>query len=529
MKRKISLISIWIAIALLTASLFAMVGCKSSQENKKKKESIPLTIEVYDRNAVRTVEYGSVSDNRWTEQIKKRVKQELGIEVQFRAVHRNAEVQELKQQAEEGLDIFFTYDEMEFQTLAQDGVTADLTEELNQKDSRIRDLLGDEILGYGQIDGRQYAVNGKRLTTPLLCSYIRRDWLEELGIELPEKDGHYYMTPSQLKEALLAMKENGYCQYPYGFLADYRCIQPIEGAFVTQASVRSEVEKSQTLGNYLCGMDGDRGAWEFLNQCYLQELISPEFIRKDQDDLQKEIAEEECGFWSYLQWGFMEKGSAFTQIYEKNPEADIQPIEICHEDTTPAYYQKYRPIAAYVMISSSCKQIPEALKYIEWLLSEEAHILLWHGIQGEHWNYDETGAIQPIDSEYNYKSRIDVLDLDMLLLDDPCLSGDHGDAALMQFVEIQKDPCCFKQYIEAGKIATGEGKWEVPYSGRIIESEILYKDVIEKNLEQFTVKCIMAKEDHFDAVYHAALKQLMVEGGQQVLDEKRAAFESTSE
>lgn len=89
MKRKISWISIWIAIVLLAAARTAMVGCKSSQEDKKKKESIPLTIEVYDRNAVRTVEYGSVSDNRWTEQIKKRVntiKCIMAKEVHFDAV-----------------------------------------------------------------------------------------------------------------------------------------------------------------------------------------------------------------------------------------------------------------------------------------------------------------------------------------------------------------------------------------------------------------------------------------------------------
>ena len=114
-------------------------------------------------------------------------------------------------------------------------------------------------------------------------------------------------------------------------------------------------------------------------------------------------------------------------------------------------------------VSSDCGDIPAALAYLEWCLGDEAHIMLQHGIEGEHWEYNEDDVMVPIDSYYNYKSRIDVTDLDMFLLDDPCLTGENAAAANRYTVEIWKEPRTAKQYLLSQKMAVGEGKWSPPY------------------------------------------------------------------
>ena len=516
-----------IICAILMIILCTATGCqsKTGQDDSGSGQSPPhITVAVYDRGTIRTPEYGTLTDNRWTEMIKKKVWEELGIEIEFASIPREADASELAELTRNKIDIFFTYETDDFLNLVKSGAAADLSGYMNGAGASLQEQLGEEILKYGRVNGGQYAVNGIRSLTAMFCSYIRKDWLECLGIELPVRNGVSSLTPDELMEVMIRMKDAGFCQYPYGLVESYTGIQPIEGAFIKPESIVKEQDRAMLVGNYLIGMDGDENAFLFLNECYRRGLIRPDYYSITDNGLGESIAAGECGFWSAAQWMYLNKGGYLTELYDVDSEAEIWPVEICQADGSPALYQKYSPIAAYVMVSSDCGDIPAALAYLEWCLGDEAHIMLQHGIEGEHWEYNEDDVMVPIDSYYNYKSRIDVTDLDMFLLDDPCLTGENAAAANRYTVEIWKEPRIAKQYLLSQKMAVGEGKWSPPYLDRIIESAIIYKDKIDYNTQKLIRDCIMAPEGFAAQVYSERLKTLMEEGGRQVLYEKLRAF-----
>ena len=77
-------------------------------------------------------------------------------------------------------------------------------------------ILSEDILSYGLIDGEQYAIPARRNDVSMLSSFIRKDWLEQLGIEIADRNGNPSMTPDELFEAMVKIKEAGLCEYPMG-------------------------------------------------------------------------------------------------------------------------------------------------------------------------------------------------------------------------------------------------------------------------------------------------------------------------
>lgn len=502
---------------------------ENANEESDPSETARITVEVFDRGEM-TEEYGTPNNNAWTKWIQDTVKERLNIDVEFVSIPRSEETTKISALIAAGQepDIFFTYDSAFYNSWADDGALADLSPYLDSDGPDLKEYL-ENVLIYGQKDGKQYAINGRRVSLGTFSGFIRKDWLDELGITVEERNGVLSMTPTELKDALDKMKEEGYCDYPFGIALKDGNVQNVE--FIVNAFVESEVfENEESRAIYYqdssrITAEGAKEGYRFLNTCYNEGLINPDFALYGDDDLGEWIASSQCGFWSTTYWNYEWPDSYIPTLYASEPDAEVIAIEICNEDENPNNFFGYAPNGAYAMVSSNCEDVSAAVKYLNWLVTDEAHIALLHGFEDEHWVYDDNGVMIVKNAEYNDKTRIRPGDLDLLLLNDPC---GVNEAAQRVAAENNYDKTCVDLNLAAMKI--GETHCWVPtFLAREPESKIEWKSELAENGANVVIKSIMATPEQFDQVFEDNLAIYNQEGFGEVTEEVKEIYAETHE
>lgn len=122
--------------------------------------------------------------------------------MKFVTVPRSEEVGKLNvlMEANQAPDIIFTYDDPTVHNFVKRGLLTDLGPLIDKYGQDLKKVLGEEVLGYGVFDGRQYAIPAKRVLTAQSTTVIREDWLDELGLPLPQTTEAFYQALKAFKE-----------------------------------------------------------------------------------------------------------------------------------------------------------------------------------------------------------------------------------------------------------------------------------------------------------------------------------------
>ena len=487
-------------------------------------EPVTLTVAVYDRGTM-PAEYGTPTDNKWVKLHQEMVLEALNIDLQYVAIPKSGDTAKLQALIAAGNepDIFYTYSQSKFSEWAEAGYLADLTPYMDTAAGQeIANALNETIMENGKFEGVQYSVPCPRYEVAKTGSLIRKDWLDAVGVKLEEVNGHYAIRPSALMDAMIKIKEAGLCDYPIGMYSGDKALRAAVGAFVTDVT-------DEVLVQGLEQTEGYKEAMRFLNECYNEGLINPDFPLHDINNLYEVISTGRVAFWTQDAWLSMpERGI----LYETDPSAEYVAVELVHEDGTPANYEMYAPVGAYGIVSSNCENVEKAVELISWFLSDEAHIVGYHGIEGEHWEYDADGDIVEIDPEYNATDRNRVTDLNVYLNNDPCRN--NPDVEVVKNIWAKANYSLFtKQAVDQTvinmfDIAIGEGKYYPPVINALIQASIDYSAELSENKTNLTIGSITASADKFDQVYDEYLEIYMKEGGSQVAEEKLEVWNKTN-
>jgi len=203
----------WIAASAAAVLLAGVVSaCGSSKDDSTGVSSaegsasqasgkqVTLKVEVFDRGNA-PAGAGPVTNNYWTQWIQKNFGDPNNIKVEFVPVPRNQEVDKLNVLMATGdaPDIVFTYDMNTIYNYIKDDGLADLTDLIGTAPN-LKKYLGDEVLSYGVFNGKQYTIPAKRTLQFTQSSYIRKDWLDKLGLPVPTTTQQFYDTMKAFKE-----------------------------------------------------------------------------------------------------------------------------------------------------------------------------------------------------------------------------------------------------------------------------------------------------------------------------------------
>jgi len=182
-------IAVLVFLFMTAALMFA--GGSSSSSNTG---SVSITVEIFDRGSDggRSLAH----DNAWTNWIKEKVKRDLNIDVTFTPVGRWSETTDIVNlmASSSAPDLCYTYAGDMVNSFRDQGGVLDLAPYIDSHLPDLKKLLGEDPAFPGKdfiyrnadpTTGRIYSIPSYRVALAQRNIFIRKDWLDRLGIALP--------------------------------------------------------------------------------------------------------------------------------------------------------------------------------------------------------------------------------------------------------------------------------------------------------------------------------------------------------
>jgi len=262
----------------------------------------------------------------------------------------------------------------QFQTMVKQGAFWDLTPFL--KDYKHLMEYPKIVWDSTTIDGKNYVVPIVRPLNGFAFPAIRKDWLDKLGLEVPETMDELYEVMKAFKEHMPDGKKD---TYGYTMRADF-----IENIF------NASNGKWKLVDGKLVDVTlepGTREAILYRKKLYDEGLIPPDFAVMKEDQFWDLATSGRAGVtsetiealwrWTYDQW-------------KRNPEVDWLPLVSLAASHGP-FVPQYR---GYIGVVAIPKKVPEEkvrkiLSLLDFGASEEGGTLALYGIEGIHYTLED--------------------------------------------------------------------------------------------------------------------------------------------
>lgn len=519
------------ALAVVLISTMLLSACSSKEESTNGGASAEtastLKVELFDRG--NTPAGYSISDSYLTKLVQERFGKPNNIDVKFVPVPRSEEIQKLNVLMASGSevpDVVFTYDSGTFNRYAEQGGLTELTDLIDQYGPNLKKFLGEDTLAYGQYNGEQFAIPGRRLVLGKYAGYVRQDWLDKLKLPVPQTTDELYTTLKAFKDQ--DPGETGGKVIPFGVSLSSAQYEPLLWSFIKPLTEEQQYTLTQQLGSndYPVLLPGFEDALKFMNKLYNEGLMSKDFgLDKDKKQLWQSLQNGQVGFYTEDAGElYFSQNDTYKNLQATVPGAVMTPVDAFTNSEGKHAKPAYAPNAMYVMIPKSSEHAVEAIKYLDWMASGTNLFDIQFGIENENFTLvDGVPVVKPdatqeaIDKIYNFG--------DIAVIVNGKFAGDDvkNEAAYIAQTpaEFQAD---MRKSVEISHTDTIQPiRFDHP-----IEAEAKYGTALADKFQEIIVKLTMVKTDQFDSTYQSVMKDYMSSGGQAILDERIAAYKEMS-
>lgn len=173
----------------------------------------------------------------------------------------------------------------------------DLGKLLDENGPNLKKFLGQEVLNYGIFSGKQYTVPAKRPLQYAHTSYIRKDWLDKLGMPIPKTTDEFYNTMKAFKEK--DPGQTGGKVIPFDFSAMNGTNISTPGLLISSFVKKISEEDFYAMPELL--KPGYKEGVQFLNKLNHEGLINPDFaLDKDGKNFEKDVSNGLVGAFTAL-------------------------------------------------------------------------------------------------------------------------------------------------------------------------------------------------------------------------------------
>ncbi len=143
--------------------------------------------------------------------------------------------------------------------------------------------------------------------------------------------------------------------------------------------------------HYKPSVKGQKKFYRWMNKMYNEGVLDPEFATQTYEDYVEKIASGRVLGILDSDWDYSEAEQVLREDGKYDRTYLGLPITIDDSITCSSLADQGLAIGWGVGITKSCKDPVRAVKFINWLCSEEGQILLNWGIEGENYYYDDDG------------------------------------------------------------------------------------------------------------------------------------------
>ena len=497
-------------------------------------ETRKITVEVYDRGN----DGGSdPTNNMYTEYIKQGVLADHNIEVEFVAVPRWTEVEQINNllAAGDAPDVCYTYDYPTIQTYANMGGVVDLGQYVDTYKDLLPNLwawLGDTNIYWDKdpVAGTIWALEGKLAVSNRINTFVRQDWLDKLGMQAPT-------TKAEFEEMLIAFRDNAdtllgadadkMIPYSVSYDVGWRAATLIESFIDPNISDKEY---------YINGFDdrkftqnGTKEAVRLLNKWYNDGLMWNDFALygsgdTTEDDMMK--AGYVGAFTHNWDYPFRNGEDSINANLQRLVGEDAKYVAIDPFEDSNGTHTKFvsGPIDRKVFFPATNEEPLASLMYLDWISDPEHIQYLQIGDEGVTHTVLEDGAIQTMAAEgdaiQNSGMNIDyTMTCNGLKLADADLtvkSRAYTYAGIEPAIVEEADKICntdmkVGKNVNVGAISAEEGMGPVLSEKRDIAYDM----------------AVSASVDEFDAVWDGYMSDYLSSGGQAIMDERAEKWAAT--
>ena len=496
-------------------------------------ETQHITVEVYDRGN----DGGSDPvNNKYTDYIKKGMLDKYNVEVEFVAVPRWTEVEQISNllAANNAPDVCVTYDIATIETYGNMGGIVDMKAALETNKDLLPNLwkhLGETNIYWDQHPdtGAIWDINAVRENQNDVNTFIREDWLKKLNLEVPKTTEDFYKVLCAFRDnadTLLGADASKMIPYSISYDAGYRA----------KTLTMSFADPKMSDKEYYVNSFDDRGftipgvkeGFSLLNKWYNEGLIWKDFALygagdKTEDDLIK--AGYVGAFTHNWDYPFRDGENSIEANIKKFGGDEAQFIAIDPFQDKNGTHTKWisGPVDRKIFFPATNDNILASLLYLDWISTPENIQYLQIGDEGVTHEVGEGGVISIIAATgndiQNSGMNIDyTITTNGLKLVDPELTEKS-----LAYSYAGVDPALVEA---ADKIAKTDDRAAKSYHIGSIEAETGMGDPLSQKRDQIIDQAIVAPTADFEKVFDQGMQEYLSAGGQAIIDERKAKWES---
>ena len=513
------------AVFMLIVAAVFLAGCD-------KKDSaggtVSITIEVFDRGT--DGGKSNPTNNEWTKWIQEKLLKDENIAVTFVPVPRWEEVTALNNLMASGAppDLCLTYSTELVNGYRDQGGLLDMSPYIDTTLADLKSFLGPDLALPGKdlirryedpATGEIYSLPARRIYTPMRNLFIRKDWLDKLGLPLPSTMDEFY-------KALVAFKENdpggvgknNVVPFSMGndvFWSSHTLTYP----FIDSNLSVKDRWTNIVVDRYIC-MPGYKEGIRFLNKMYNEGLIDRNFpLYRTEDDLFNVIKSGMVGSYSDNWDRIYRDSDRIQEDLQKNvPGAELVPVDCVTSPDGVIRRAIYDSAGAIIFMPASCKNPEAVLRYLNWLSRYENYHFLQIGPEGIVHDLENGlpklkiatgGWIQNSPQNIDYTLPLNGLDMvDPELTVKALANGYSWEAEKIE---------------TAYHIAMHNGVPDPVIPVTLSAAGPYVQTLIDKDKVLLT-ESITARPADFDRVWDAGIKDYLESGAQAIIDERKAKY-----
>ncbi len=493
-----------------------------------KPEYSEITVEIFDRGT----DGGKTdpADNYYTDWIKQKVLEELNIGVTFVKVSRWEEVDQLNNLMAAGTapDVCLTYSGDLIANYRDLGGLADLAPYVDTLLPDLKAFLGpDQALEGRDLimrnvnteTGQLFSIPARRMNLANGGTFIRKDWLDKLGLPLPTTTQEFY-------DALVAFKT----QDPGGIGKDkvvpftmtsdvrWRASTLIE-SFIDPSLSKKDRWVNTVIDRYFL-LPGYKEGVRFLNKMYNDGLVDTQFaLYNDDTDSDNLIKAGVVGAFIH-NWdqAFRDTPGLLRDLQANVPGAEIVAIDPFKNSAGSTGKGLYDAAGVNFFVPASSQNVEGALRYVNWLSKFENHYYLQIGDEGvTHELVDGVPKIIPAtgDKIMNSPQNIDyTIMINGIDVED---SSKYGQALAQSYTV---DP---KLIEDAYNYAMKDGRPAIIVPVTLSAAGPYTQTLTDKG-KTLMAEAVTAKPADFDAVWDRNIQDWLASGAQAIIDERASKY-----
>jgi len=512
-----------ITLILLAAAFIPLAGCRKADAGK-----VAITVEVFDRGT----DGGKTNptNNLWTNWIKQKLLEDEGISVTFVSIPRSEETQALNNMMAAGSapDICYTYNTDLITHYGEQGGLFDLAPYVDTLLKDYNEFLGMDpgIPGERLINrakdkqtGHLYMIPGRYMYTASQNLFIRKDWLDKLGLPIPATKEEFY-------NALVAFKEQDpgrvgkHKVVPFTMTLDVRWTAGIIVDSFIDPYLSSKERWINTVLDRNILLPGYKEGFRFLNKMYNNGLIDRDFpLYRDDRTMENALKAGFAGSFAHNWDHIYRENTKILEDLQKNiPGAELVPIDAIQSIDGLTHKRGSPPTSLNWFIPKSAKNPEAAIRYANWLSRFENYHFLQFGQEGT--NHEIVNGVPKIKSVTGPWIQNSAGNGDYTFV----LNGYNlGDPDLNIQVLANSYAWPPEIIIEAYRISSTNARSDPFVAAKLLAATPYHQTLINKSEVIFS-ESVKARPDNFDRVWDAGIKDWLDSGAQVIIDERREKY-----